>query len=713
MDRYDTLLLACGSSESRARTRRALGDAYNLLEAANASQMLLLLERDTNGIAAVLLDVTRPETLDGEQILGERGTALLSRIPVIALTDNDEPRILDDYFELGAADVIPLDYDPYAMVRRIDTIVQLHLHRQNLEQMVRTQARQIRQSNEAMVDALSAIIEYRSVESGQHILRLRRFTRILLEQVARTCPEYALTEDVISIVSSAAALHDVGKIGISDAILIKPGPLTPEEREVMRTHTSIGCRILESMGGVADKEYLRYAHNICHYHHERWDGGGYPEGLAGENIPICAQVVGLADAYDALTTKRVYKDPVDRRKAAEMIMAGECGRFSPRLLECFRQCLPRMEAVSRDYADGLSPKSETFETALPVPEAAVLPAGGDRTGTAGKAPEAAGETEIPRELEELREKIRRYEIILAQTENVLFDWDLVADTISFSDTWQSIFGYSPISTEVCRHLETGAFFHPDDHPALMEGIRRIREGSDYQMLEARVVSRESRYLWCRFRASVIRDEHGSLRRIVGVIINIDAEKRASQALQDRAERDALTSLLNKEAGRRLAEDYLKQNGRGRGCALLIIDLDNFKTVNDRYGHLFGDSVLTRAAREIRKLFRTQDIVARIGGDEFLVLLQGTSGREPVENRCRRLLDVFRDCFQNIGISCSIGVALCPIHGSTYVELFQRADQALYRAKHLGRDTYVVWDGTETSLSLPVTAVNGHIDSDDL
>ena len=168
-------------------------------------------------------------------------------------------------------------------------------------------------------------------------------------------------------ISSAAALHDVGKISTPDSILNKPGPLTAEEWDVMRNHAVTGCRILESLFTSANEEYLRYAHNICHYHHERWNGGGYPEGIAGDEIPICAQVVGIADAYDALTTKRVYKAAYSFQQSANMILNGECGLFSPKLLECFKHILPQLEQLALQYVDGLSPNTENFDVTLPQP----------------------------------------------------------------------------------------------------------------------------------------------------------------------------------------------------------------------------------------------------------------------------------------------------------------------------------------------------------
>ena len=921
MQKHDTVLLSSGIPEHRKMLCSILDEYYNLLEAATAQQTILLLQQNASCIAAVVLDISRPDLIDSALLEAPAVTALMDSIPIIAITGDDSPEALQKAYSYGATDVIPMDYNSFAMLRRIENAVELYLHKRDMESLVEEHSAILCRSNEAVVDTLSTIIEYRSVESGQHILRIRRFTKLLLEEVARLCPEYKLTENTIGIISSAAALHDIGKIAIPDAILTKPGKLTEAEMEIMRTHALTGCRILQSLGNFGNEEYLRHAHNICHYHHERWDGGGYPEGLSGDNIPICAQVVGLADVYDALTSRRVYKEAYSFDTAVNMILNGECGVFSPKLLECFKHIAQQYEALARAYADGLEPAEETFSIPIsdplpekgsdsisqtfakyqslvhyiggflieldldsglfhliynpypelvslkdlstlgdlqqlvlkklivpeerremafflseginafireglrrstsrfrirsqetgeaeafdftllrinpadnsrktlsllcrrvsqsstsPEPPAHFLPAGisytcryddnftllqlgsttGDLSGfTYEDLQRISGgrliELVVPEDREMVRREIRnqflsgtvavlehrvytrsgnilwvmnksrlavdgsgqeylicsltdvtashatidrlqqqltQYEIILAQTENVLFHWDMTSDRVDFSNTWEQVFGFNPTSSHVRESLLEGSFFHPDDLPMIFDRIGSILNGSGYETVDVRVATAKGRYLWCRFRATAVRDEAGTLQSIVGIIINIDAEKQAAQALQDQADRDSLTKLLNKNAGRRYAEEYFAQFASNLSCALLIIDLDDFKLVNDRYGHLFGDSVLSQAAREIKKLFRSQDIVARIGGDEFMVLMRGISDRYLVESRCKQLINVFRNTFQNrryrLSLSCSIGVALSPEHGSSYFDLYEHADRALYQAKDKGK-----------------------------
>ena len=209
----------------------------------------------------------------------------------------------------------------------------------------------LRSSNESMVDVLSTIIEYRSVETGNHVMRIRQYTKALLSKVMETYPEYNLTPEDISSIVSASSLHDIGKISIPDSILNKPGKLTNEEFEIMKGHTTSGAEILKNLNEVGDRKYLRYAYNICLYHHERWDGRGYPTGISGDEIPICAQVVGVADVYDALTSDRVYKKAYSHTKALNMIINGDCGEFSPKVLECLKKVRDQFRDIHSNLLD--------------------------------------------------------------------------------------------------------------------------------------------------------------------------------------------------------------------------------------------------------------------------------------------------------------------------------------------------------------------------
>ena len=330
----DTLLLAAEDPAVRAALREILRSDYNLLEAEDRHQAKLLLEQNRDCLAAAALSLSLPGEDPLPQALRE------GQIPLLFLLPDGSRQAAERALSLGASDVLAPPFLPALVRQRTRNAAELCRHEHHLEELVEEQAQTLRHSNQAVVDALSSIIEFRSAESGRHVLRLRRLTQILLEDVAKSCPEYGLTERDIRGISSAASLHDIGKIAIPDAILNKNQPLSPQEFEVMKTHTLSGSRMLENLSGAADRDYLRYAYNICRYHHERWDGRGYPDGLQGTNIPIYAQVVSVADCFDALTTDRVYKKAIPLNEACDMIRRGECGSFSPELLACFDRVLP-------------------------------------------------------------------------------------------------------------------------------------------------------------------------------------------------------------------------------------------------------------------------------------------------------------------------------------------------------------------------------------
>lgn len=360
----DTLLIVDDMEINRAVLRSLFETDYDIIEAENGEQALMLLRKHHGSLAAVLLDLVMP-VKDGYQVMAEIAKSRrLSKVPVIVITSEDSSENEVRAFDLGASDIIMKPFEPHVVKRRVQNAAELNRHRLHLEEMVEEQARKLRESREILMDALSSVIEHRSVETGQHVLRIRMFTKVLLEDVMRSYPEYELNERVITIIASAAALHDIGKISIPDAILNKPGRLTDEEFDIMKTHTQQGCEILSGLDRMDDKEYLRYAYLICRHHHERWNGRGYPDGLMGDDIPISAQAVGIADAYDALTTDRVYKKAIPPDEAVAMITGGECGSFSPKLLECFGHVRAQFAELSKKYADGHSPKADSAQLSI-------------------------------------------------------------------------------------------------------------------------------------------------------------------------------------------------------------------------------------------------------------------------------------------------------------------------------------------------------------
>jgi len=951
----DTMLLVGDGNSMRSFMRDVFKENYNILEAESIAQAAMIMEHNKDCIVMIILDVPKEEGKNIRTIMDITNSG--SGIPVVVIVDtNDSEREAWTYL-MGAVDVIVKPCSAVVLEHRIKVIIDLYIHKWNLEKMVKKQSETIRNSNQAMVDTLSAIIEYRNAESGNHVLRIRRFTKLLLDEIKNFCPEYGLTDTQIDIIASASALHDIGKISVVDAVLNKPGKLTEDEFEIIKTHTTIGARLVEQLAGMGEEEYLRYAYNIALYHHERWDGKGYPCGLKGDEIPICAQVVGLADVFDALITRRVYKPAYPYKVAINMILNGECGVFSPKLLECFKHVREKFIAFAQKYADGYSPKNDNISIPLPGPvwernrmdtlhffqskyqtlmhyinsaiievdidsgfyqllynpdveldavfsKAGTLKEDIERikinsihpddvsmademiefmggsfienssflkrafsirlfsplidewqryeivfmrvdTGTTKQrvatviwhktddsivpeykenslhsspalygivssvircniderltidkghadlfpvsgysrqeiyeifddsfmnmvADADKGEVRsaikhmirsgVKNEVEfriktrekgyvwvlakgriyaenheekiylairdnsnshaineKLEKDIERNQLLINQTGSIVFEWDLVTDTMYCSQKWDDHFGYSPVSENYGAQMGIATHFHPDDLPVVRGMIETVRKGATVTPFDVRIANSSGKYLWTKITATAVYNEDGNISKILGILQDIDELKRTTIILEEMTQKDSLTKLLNKESVNRLADDYLCEL-KDEMAALMVLDIDNFKSVNDTMGHLYGDVVLTNVANNLKKFFRGDDIVGRVGGDEFVVLLKGIPRREIVDERCGFLLDVMREMFltltPDLPVSCSVGATIVPEHGKTYRELFKKADEALYTAKKKGKNRYCIYESGYTFTPVSDEEVHTRIDSDD-
>ena len=326
-------------------------DEFETMEAENGQVAVELIKKHHDSLVLVLLDIMMP-IMDGFGVLDYmKEHDLIASIPVIMITSEDITESDDRAYMYGIADVMHKPFYPHIVKRRSHNIIELYQNKQNMEQKLkeqeetlRNQAKAIQENNEFMIETLSSVVEFRSQETGDHIRRIKYFTRILLKYLCKYFPKYGLTDKDVDEIARAAALHDIGKIGISDAILQKPARLTEKEYEIMKTHTLIGCEILEKFQKNQTDSFYQYCYDICRHHHERWDGNGYPDQLVGDEIPISAQIVGVADVYDALVSKRVYKDAYANDVAYDMIIKGECGEFSPDVIECF-------ELAKEDFYD--------------------------------------------------------------------------------------------------------------------------------------------------------------------------------------------------------------------------------------------------------------------------------------------------------------------------------------------------------------------------
>lgn len=354
------ILIVDDSFINRELLTEMLEDEYEVITCENGLQALELMEENYNELAIILLDLVMP-VLDGVGFLKAlQNKPIMKDIPILVISGETNVETEIKYFDYGVFDFIKKPFDNRLVKKRIKNAVDLYMYKNNLEERVaeqtsviseqynllKHQADQLAKSNVSIIEILGTIVEYRNLESGEHIQRVKSYTRILGEQLMEDYPEYNLTSKQLNVIVSASALHDVGKIAIPDSILLKPGRLTKEEFEYMKEHTTKGCEIINNIRGVWSEEYAKASYEICRHHHERYDGRGYPDGLLGENIPISAQLVAVADVYDALVNERVYKSAFSADKAFNMIINGECGTFSPKLMDCFTKCRDRFESLA-------------------------------------------------------------------------------------------------------------------------------------------------------------------------------------------------------------------------------------------------------------------------------------------------------------------------------------------------------------------------------
>ena len=470
------ILIADDSEMNRALLVDILEDQYDIVEADNGAAAIDLLTQCGGNFSLLLLDIMMPE-MDGFEVLAYINRYHLNdTLAVIMISADDSPANIKRAYDLGAFDYISRPFDAAIVRRRISNTMLLYARQRHLENIIAEQFYEQEKNNDLMISILSHIVEFRNGESGLHVLHIKTITELLLKELLRHTDRYPLSQTDINLISTASSLHDIGKISISGDILNKPGRLTAEEFEIIKGHSLIGAKMLSELPlDQQEAPLVKVASDICRWHHERYDGNGYPDGLKGDEIPIAAQVVALADVYDALTSERCYKKAYSHSKALEMIFEGRCGAFNPTLLQCL---------------------------------------------------------------------------------------------LEISDTLESELGQAALERNA-RH-------------------RRDTKGRiDYDNLLAR--------------------EH-----------SVSLVPPSSETLQ-LLYTDSLTEVYN----RRYYDEQFRDSDDIE--AVVVIDVDSFKHINDRYGHHAGDIVLRRIAKTVSSCVRKTDAVIRYGGDEFVIIFHRLPG----------------------------------------------------------------------------------------
>ena len=349
------ILIVDDSEMNREILSSILGDEFDILEAADGKECISVIRKYGRDIALVLLDIVMP-AMDGFGVLEFMNKhEWIDDIPVIMISSEDSAASVKKAYEMGVSDYINRPFDVEVVHRRVFNTIKLYAKQRRLIALITNQVYEKEKNNRILIEILSQILEFRNGESGRHVLNVNIITGILLEQLTQITDKYNISWSDRLIITTAASLHDIGKIGINEKILNKAGRLTTQEIEKMKEHTVIGASILENMELFKDEELVKTAYQICRWHHERYDGRGYPDGLKGEEIPVSAQVVALADVYDALVSRRVYKKSYSHEEAMKMILGGECGAFNPVLLQCLTEAQDKIkESIVIKEENGIS-----------------------------------------------------------------------------------------------------------------------------------------------------------------------------------------------------------------------------------------------------------------------------------------------------------------------------------------------------------------------
>ena len=781
------ILIADDSAMNRAILVEMLGDGYDVIEAENGREAVRVLQSAPE-IDLLLLDIMMPE-MDGFEVLEQmKRYGWIDEIPVVMISAENGSAYVERAYDLGATDFISRPFDMAIVRRRVTNTLMLYTKQKQLVGLVARQVYENQKSNNLMINILSHIVEFRNGESGSHVLHIHTATELILNHLVKKTDKYKLSAADIAMIGTASSLHDIGKINIPEEILNKPGRLTKEEFDIMKTHTTIGAHILENLPFQQDEPLVKVSYEICRWHHERWDGRGYPDGLKGEEIPIAAQVVALADVYDALTSERCYKKAFDHDTAVRMILNGECGTFNPLLMECLTEVA---DELHRALTDNEAAAQTIFGSASRKITDALL--------QENDLPDT-GRLENALQIEQ-----QKHTFYVDHTPDLQLDYNEVSDTVTMSE-WGVRHLHCPREMPFKNAMET-LLVSANDRSAMLDAIAKT--DADHPDTAVTVLLSVDglmrwykvyiRTLWARgeettrvglvmqaedVHEKTIRDAKEVTKdtiittgkgiacmmhmlknvfdvvRLVDVgrtcVLNVDdqgkivdedhpcfavwnRENRCENCVSYKAftqktqlakiefmdedayqvvskyvevegracvlelvvklrkdmplsfhgrehlvrslhqysqelYQDALTGAFN----RRYYEEQFCGKDSADGVA--VLDVDNFKAINDTYGHQAGDAALRTIVQAIVGCIRNSDILIRYGGDEFLLVFPEIP--EPVFNR--RLQEITSAVsnaavpdYPKMHLSVSVGgvYKMSPLSDAVY-----RADALMYKAK---------------------------------
>ena len=664
------ILIVDDSEMNRSILSDMLSEKFDIVEAADGVQAVSVLQKMHPEIILVMLDIVMPN-MDGFDVLAVMNKYhWIDEVPVVMISAENTASYVERAYALGATDYISRPFDYLIVYRRVMNTIMLYAKQKRLMNLVADQMYEKEKSNSMMVSILSHIVEFRNGESGIHVLHIQSITEILLRHLARKTDKYHLSPEEISLMGMASALHDIGKISIPDHILNKPGKLSPEEFDIMKTHAAVGAEMLTEMPGHTREPLMKLAYEICRWHHERHDGSGYPDGLKGDEIPLSAQIVSIADVYDALTSERVYKPPFSHEEALRMILNGECGPFDPLLLECLSECADQIRDVIFTKSDDPGKENKLHHITEELQH------------------QQDELTVSSRTLNLLEHERTKYQFFASMSREIQFEYTVDPDMVMISEWGAKKLGISEIVMNPRRDEQVIACVGEHNLEKLSAVLRTTTPQNPVIQFDCEItIGGEKRWTRVICRAMWSSEEPARYTGAIGKMIDIHEEHTHLQDLEHKASYDALTGLLNHANARWKIEEQMKSHPE-RNYALAIFDLDHFKNANDNYGHIFGDQVLKCVAEKLSRSIRENDIAARVGGDEFLIFMEY---RENLPAIIHRIFSTLMGEYENFPISISMGVTRTEVVGMDYDVLFHSADQALYAVKRSGRGRYEFFD----------------------
>ena len=806
------ILIADDSEMNRALLVEILKDDFEIAEVENGAQALAALQKNPGEFSLLLLDIVMPE-MDGFEVLTYMQQChWLEDTPVIMISSESSPAYINKAFDLGATDYISRPFDVFVVRRRVSNTMLLSERQKRMMDFAMEQIYEKEKSNKLMISILSHIVEFRNGESGLHVMHINIITGMLLQCLIKKTDRYQLSKTDISLITTASALHDIGKISVPDEILNKPGRLTAEEFEIMKGHSMTGARMLD---GLPEEQrntpLVRVAYQICRWHHERYDGGGYPDGLKGEEIPISAQVVSLADVYDALTSERCYKKAIPHEQAIQMILGGQCGAFNPLLLECLKE-------ISKNLKSELL---NNYQEVYGVKDMANI----------AEQMHSHKMYSSERFLRQLEIECKKVQFITSVSDDMIFSFTVVPPILNLNRRMAEEFGLSetiadPIRKDVLNSLMSAEIQETflaklqkatpaspavtmdlpisisgtvhwyqmsantiwnSDHSTVYEGIvgkltdvdehyQKQKESADILLQKSRnMLDREKeengemhmsgREVWIMLQyLRMVFDEvrlvdaginyqykvgeDGKMRRlpyqcyetwnrcekcencisakcfhqkgklekfefienetyhVAAMYMEIDGVPYSLEML-NRITDETLWSAKGKEKwvksifehnqkiyidsvsglyNRRYYDEQLSELCSAQ--ALVMLDVDNFKMINDSYGHQTGDAALHMIAQAVKSCVRSSDAVVRYGGDEFVIVLwdipKNIFERKLAEIQ-KKVKELRMDDMDGLSFSVSIG----GIYGKgKTAELLAKADKNMYRAKRTKEEFFI-------------------------